>query len=171
HHNPDGIAVKVPRRSGQPLDSQTGHYKIGLRYYNPQLARWTQQDPLTGYMDPRRANPYIYAGQDPINQVDPTGASFLSDALSVGGDALGVGCATAGLFTGGVGLLACGVVSAGLSVAGTALDPNAFGVAGSGVGAAGFGCNLLPNTLARKGCGSITSKIGAGLGGAGVASG
>jgi RHS repeat-associated protein len=78
------------RFAGEYRDTETGHYKIGLRYYNPQLARWTQQDSLTGYTDPRRANPYIYAGQDPINQTDPTGAIFgvdAGDAFDAVGDA------------------------------------------------------------------------------------
>ncbi|MCP9492013.1 MAG: RHS repeat-associated core domain-containing protein, partial [Solirubrobacteraceae bacterium MAG38_C4-C5] len=84
-----GQLIQPYRFAGEYLDSQTGHYKIGLRYYNPQLARWTQQDPLTGYMDPRRANPYIYAGQDPINQTDPTGAFFdVGDAINGAGNAI-----------------------------------------------------------------------------------
>lgn len=75
-----GDLIQPYRFAGQYLDSRTGHYKIGLRYYDPQLARWTQQDALTGYMDPRRANPYIYANQDPIDQTDPSGAKPVGPA-------------------------------------------------------------------------------------------
>jgi len=34
---------------------------------------------VVGFEDPRRANRYIYAGQDPVNMTDPKGAHFLSD--------------------------------------------------------------------------------------------
>jgi RHS repeat-associated protein len=30
------------------LDSSTGLYKFGTRYYDPTLGRWTQQDPVGG---------------------------------------------------------------------------------------------------------------------------
>lgn len=34
--------------AGGYLDSGTGLYKFGVRYYNPDLGRWTQQDPVGG---------------------------------------------------------------------------------------------------------------------------
>ncbi|MFL5627363.1 MAG: RHS repeat-associated core domain-containing protein, partial [Ktedonobacteraceae bacterium] len=47
------------------LDSSTGLYKFGTRYYDPTLGRWTQLDSAgTGY---------TYAGDDPVNAVDPSG--------------------------------------------------------------------------------------------------
>lgn len=61
------------RFAGEYLDTQTNLYKIGFRYYDQQLGRWTQQDPIVGFVDPRTSNRYIYAGQDPVNIVDPTG--------------------------------------------------------------------------------------------------
>jgi hypothetical protein len=49
--------------------------KFGTRYYNPNLGRWTQQDPVPGSLgNPDSLNPYLYAGEDPVNEVDPTGA-------------------------------------------------------------------------------------------------
>ncbi|MCP9490724.1 MAG: phospholipase A2 [Solirubrobacteraceae bacterium MAG38_C4-C5] len=68
-----GELIQPYRFAGEYLDSQTGHYKIGARYYNPQLARWTQQDPIPGYDDPKRINRYPYANSDPVNTVDPSG--------------------------------------------------------------------------------------------------
>ncbi|MCU1497697.1 MAG: sle [Acidimicrobiales bacterium] len=47
-------------------------YKIGARWYDASLGRWTQPDPSG--QDP---NPYAYANNDPINQADPSGLSFL----------------------------------------------------------------------------------------------
>ncbi len=41
------------RFAGQHLDQETGLYKMGLRYYDPQTMRWTQKDPLNLFQ-PRR---------------------------------------------------------------------------------------------------------------------
>jgi len=167
-----GDLAQPYRFAGEYYDAETRFYKSGLRYYDPKTARFTQNDPIVGFSDPRRANRYIYAGQDPINNIDPTGASFLGDALSFGGDALGVGCATAGLFTGGAALVGCGLVAATASVAGTLVDggpSNGFSGAGLATNALGVGCTAIPNPVADKACGSITSKVGAGLDGVGAA--
>ena len=48
-------------------DATTGLYKFGTRYYDPQLGRWTQKDPIGS------GNPYVYAGNEPNMQVDPSG--------------------------------------------------------------------------------------------------
>ncbi len=66
----------------------TGLIKAGLRYYQPDHARWTQPDP-TG-LD---TNHYLYANANPCNNVDPGGSFSLSRALEVFGSAL-TGCAT-----------------------------------------------------------------------------
>ena len=47
----------------------TGLYKTGIRYYDTASGRFTQPDP-TG----QDANPYLYAGADPVQNADPTGA-------------------------------------------------------------------------------------------------
>jgi RHS repeat-associated protein len=52
------------RYTGAYLDS-TGYYKLGARYYDPARGRWLQLDPLGGG--------YIYASDDPVNLIDPTG--------------------------------------------------------------------------------------------------
>ena len=52
------------------LDSNTGLYKLGARYYDPTLGRFTQQDPSG-----QEVNLYAYAGNNPINNVDPSGRS------------------------------------------------------------------------------------------------
>jgi RHS repeat-associated protein len=52
------------------LDASTGLYKFGIRYYDPNLGRFTQTDP-TG-----QDAHYLYAGNSPTNYVDPSGAGF-----------------------------------------------------------------------------------------------
>jgi len=51
--------------TGALLDSSTGLYKMGERYYDPSIGRFTQEDPL--------GNGYGYAGANPANFVDPSG--------------------------------------------------------------------------------------------------
>lgn len=70
------------RYAGQYEDTTTGLYKMGARYYQPELGRWTQPDPsgLAG-------NAYAYVGGNPVNFVDPSGlfgidVDSLSSALS-----------------------------------------------------------------------------------------
>jgi RHS repeat-associated protein len=76
-----GPSVANPIRfQGQHLDSQTGLYKMGLRYYDPTIGRWTQKDPLNLYQDPRQANRYAFAGSDPITNADPSGLHTLCDS-------------------------------------------------------------------------------------------
>jgi RHS repeat-associated protein len=54
---------------GVYLDEATGLYKMGTRYYDPALGRFTQVDPVEG----GSLNRYDYAAQDPINVGDPDG--------------------------------------------------------------------------------------------------
>jgi RHS repeat-associated protein len=56
------------RYAGQYQDVSTGLYKMGARYYQPELGRWTQRDPSG--LD---ANAYAYVGGNPVNFTDPSG--------------------------------------------------------------------------------------------------
>ncbi|MCA1843039.1 MAG: hypothetical protein LC792_07570, partial [Actinobacteria bacterium] len=112
----------------------TGLVQFGQRYYDPAVGRWTQQDPVGP-----RTN-YLYAGDDPLNFVDPSGMNAVSDFFTksgkciakelesptsndvvshvsegVGGDALATGAAAFGYGAAG---LAAGIP---LAVAGGAL--------------------------------------------------
>ena len=42
-------------------------YHYGARYYDPSTGRWTQPDPASG------TTAFAFAGDDPINNVDPSG--------------------------------------------------------------------------------------------------
>ena len=63
------------RLPGQYYDELTGlHYNLN-RYYNPELGRYMEPDPigLEG-----GSNPYVYAGNNPISNIDPSGLEYLS---------------------------------------------------------------------------------------------
>jgi RHS repeat-associated protein len=61
---------------GGYTDKTTGLVKFGIRYYDPHVGRWTQATPIGGSLqEATKANPYVYADNDPINEIDPTGRS------------------------------------------------------------------------------------------------
>jgi RHS repeat-associated protein len=77
---------------GQYRESQGELYKMGARYYQPGLGRWSQVDPLDQAGDLREGNRYVYVGGDPVNLIDPTGAGILDDvydkAKAIGEDTI-----------------------------------------------------------------------------------
>jgi RHS repeat-associated protein len=59
--------------TGREYDKETGLYYYRARYYNPQIGRFLQTDPI-GYGD--GMNWYRYCGNSPINGTDPLGQEF-----------------------------------------------------------------------------------------------
>lgn len=99
-YDPTGVLISITGGSyadTQPLryigagylDQSSNTYKLGVRYYDPKLGRFTQPDP-TG----QEANSYLYAGGDSINNADPTGAA--SGACIAIGAAIGVSALSTG---------------------------------------------------------------------------
>jgi RHS repeat-associated protein len=58
-------------------DPNTGHYKLGARYYNPTQGRFTQVDPSG-----REVNKYAYARGNPVTYNDPSGLDSTTCVLS-----------------------------------------------------------------------------------------
>jgi RHS repeat-associated protein len=55
--------------AGGYLDTATGLYKYGLRYYDPRQARWTQRDAIEQPLAEPGWNDYLYAGCDPTKRM------------------------------------------------------------------------------------------------------
>ncbi len=53
---------------------------MGARYYQPELERWTQQDPSG-----QEANAYLYVGGNPVNFVDPSGTDYIDFNVTING--------------------------------------------------------------------------------------
>ena len=75
--------------AGQYRDTND-FYKMGMRWYDAKIGRWSQQDPLEHVTAPAQANRYLYAAGDPVNLTDPTGTILPAIAAVVGGTALRV---------------------------------------------------------------------------------
>jgi RHS repeat-associated protein len=117
--------VANPWRFASGYLDATGLYKFGARYNDPSLGRWTQQDSVGGSIsNPATTNRYLYAGDGPTNNVDPSGRDFGS---AIGAFAIGVGIGVVGCglsFT-GVALALCGGGFATAAIAYEELAPYA----------------------------------------------
>jgi RHS repeat-associated protein len=56
------------------LTETDGLVKVGVRWYDPAVGRFLQQDPWLGSLyAPLTLNAYVYCVNDPVNAVDPSG--------------------------------------------------------------------------------------------------
>ncbi|KNZ69438.1 tRNA(Glu)-specific nuclease WapA precursor [Thermincola ferriacetica] len=63
---------------GVTMEPDDGLLMMGLRFYDPELGIFLQKDPVPGYKElPVTRQPYVYALNDPVNKIDPTGESPL----------------------------------------------------------------------------------------------
>jgi RHS repeat-associated protein len=133
------------RFSTKPLDSASGLYYYGFRYYSPSAGRWLSKDP---FGERGGKNLYGMVGNNPLKWVDPLGLNpALAAAAGVSGSSAALGggvpasvaLANAGISTGvglltpvaavGTGtLLATGGVALGVGAGIGVLLDNAFGI-------------------------------------------
>jgi RHS repeat-associated protein len=65
--NPYGYA-------GEEYDEETGLIYLRNRYYDPELGRFISPDSVLGILgDPQTLNAYVYARNNPVNYIDPSG--------------------------------------------------------------------------------------------------
>jgi len=119
--------LRVPnivRYAGGALERNAGLTKFGLRYYNPALGAFTQQDTVVAFANPGNGNRYSYVGADPVNLTDPTGLFFL----------LTYRCSSEGFWC-PFNTFALGVV---VSLSGLWIPAGIVAIAGVGVAGCGF---------------------------------
>ena len=91
--------------AGEQFDPDLGMYYLRARYHNPQTGRFWTMDSFEGNTDdPHTLHKYLFAGNDPINRIDPSGhedifsvsiASSLGMALRFGYDTTATAAGTA----------------------------------------------------------------------------
>jgi len=57
--------------NAKELDSETGLYYYGARYYTPELSVWLSVDPLSDIYP--STSPFMYVRGNPVNLIDPNG--------------------------------------------------------------------------------------------------
>ncbi|MEC5395409.1 RHS repeat domain-containing protein [Bergeyella sp. RCAD1439] len=83
---------KVSRRmpylfNGKELDSETGLYYYGARYYDPRVSLWLNVDPHAERYP--SWSPYNYVMNNPINAVDPDGRDVILLVWAIGNGGYG----------------------------------------------------------------------------------
>jgi len=69
--------------AGEMYEPQLGFYYFRARFYMPEFGRFLTRDEWQGRnADPRTLNPYIFALNNPVMGVDPSGRNTLSELLT-----------------------------------------------------------------------------------------
>jgi RHS repeat-associated protein len=94
-----GSVTSRSRFAGGYLSTSLGLYKFGERWYDPTIGRWQQQDMVDDPLAQKGWDRYDYAGDDPVNFVDPAGTFRWKKALriSAGAAVIGIGVTAGGL--------------------------------------------------------------------------
>ncbi|WP_373033769.1 RHS repeat-associated core domain-containing protein, partial [Sulfurovum sp.] len=88
-HEHSNTQVTPYRFTGKELDEVTGLYYYGARYYDPRTSVWQSPDPILdkymsgktngGVFNPKNLSLFAYTYNNPINSIDPTGESTVTD--------------------------------------------------------------------------------------------
>src|SRR5205085_2598710 len=73
---PSGSKHKFVGALGHPSEDETGLIYMRVRYYDPATGRFASEDPAKSGV-----NWYAYADCSPVNEVDRSGKSSLTDAI------------------------------------------------------------------------------------------
>lgn len=98
--------------AGKSWDPDLGLYDFDARLYDPVLLRFVMPDAMRQY-----ASPYIFAGNNPLNRIDPSGDISIWAQIGIGLAMIAVTIAGIALsvFTGGTSDAAAGAADAALS--------------------------------------------------------
>jgi len=82
HKTVTGTTNNPYRYAGYMFDDETGLYYLKSRYYDPETARFLQEDTYKGQAnDPLSLNLYAYVSYNPLKYIDPTGHWQVGDEL------------------------------------------------------------------------------------------
>jgi len=71
------------RYTGEQYDPSLNNYYLRARYYDPGVGRFTSMDAWEGISSqPDTLNKYNYSASNPVNNIDPSGNSFLAAEMS-----------------------------------------------------------------------------------------
>ena len=70
-----GVATTNIGFAGQYRDSESGLIYLRARYYDPSTAQFLSRGPIEHIT----GQPYLYANNNPVNNIDPTGLNWVSD--------------------------------------------------------------------------------------------
>jgi len=72
--------------AGEQVDDETGLIYLRARYYDPEIGRFLSRDSFPGFAGTTQSlNRYAYAGNNPVNLVDPSGELAFGSLLIVAG--------------------------------------------------------------------------------------
>ncbi|NNF17409.1 MAG: RHS repeat protein, partial [Gammaproteobacteria bacterium] len=76
----DGSSSNAILYAGEQLDLETGNYYLRARYYDPATGVFLSRDPFEGDISrPLSLSGYQYVGNDPVNNLDPSGQITLPE--------------------------------------------------------------------------------------------
>ncbi|MCK6622655.1 MAG: FG-GAP-like repeat-containing protein [Calditrichia bacterium] len=166
-----GSEDAVHKYTSKRFDAEVDLYFLGARYYDPDLGRFIQPDPIIPQIDnPQAFNRYAYVYNNPLKYLDPSGqipVLALFVGVFLGAWVSGVGYAVVSELSGQRGsqsgflkAVLGGAITGGFGAVGTSIGLSvAFGALGSTV-------SHTAVSLASGGDISFESMIGAVLGGA-----
>jgi RHS repeat-associated protein len=154
----------------QYCDSESGLHYAGRRWYSPEIGRFTTPDPMVLYRPEQMMDsliqlcPYTYGGNDPIDNIDPSGLSFWSVAGAIVGVAIGVSLGIGIILAGGWALAVAMLVAAAVVTVSYIAAKNRDGDAGEFLRGMMIGINAGLNGVLLYGIfGSVAIGVGIGV--------
>jgi RHS repeat-associated protein len=149
--------------AGRELDPESGYYYNRARYYDPGTGRFLQKDPSPGKLGVPVSvvNSYVYASNNPLNLVDPTGKSIFGDIL---GAIVLVAIVAAAVFAPEV-LLAAGALALQGALTGAAIGAGLYTLESA---AGGFKNFSIGGLLSAAGTSALSGAVTGFVGGLGV---
>ena len=153
------------------MDSTTGLYYYGARYYDPELGRFISADTIVqSPYNPQTLNRYSYCSNNPINYVDPSGHSWFSKFFKNLGKAISdnpgafIGALVGGIAFGFLGAwVATSFLAPAFAAGGITAIESAF-ITGVEFGIGGFGSGFVGTMAGGGSVGDAFKNGGIGFG-------